>query len=78
MRIPRGSSDSSLAKIDPIVRADLGVGPVGSAPSFVVYQIFQHSIGAFAKLHLRELPSPKFFRRSMRPKLSKKMRRSQS
>ena len=79
MRIPMGSSYSSLAKIDPIARADLGVGPGGSAPPCGLSNIsalhVQYGIQAFAKLHLRELQSRKFFRRSMRPKLSRKVRR---
>ena len=60
MRIPRGSSDISLAKIDPIARADLGVGTGGSAPPFVVYQIFQHYMFNIGSRHLLNCISDNF------------------
>ena len=84
LEVPLGrgkdKTDSSLAKIDPIARADLGVGPGGAPPPFCGLSIIsalhvQYRIQAFAKLHLRELQSRKFFRRSMPPKLSRKVRR---
>ena len=60
MQIPGGSSDSALAKIDPIARADLGVGPGGSAPPSVVYQIFQNYMFNIGSRHLLNCISENF------------------
>ena len=73
-----------------MARADLGVGPGDPAPPLVLLNIsalhVQYGIQTFAKfkrpectrLHLREFQSRKVSPRSMRPKLHRKLRRSQS
>ena len=64
LEVPLGrgkdKTDSSLAKIDPIARADLGVGPGGLRPPFVVYQTFQHYMFNIGSRHLLNCISENF------------------
>ena len=69
-------------------RADLGVGSEGPSPptpSFcpgvffpLIFQQSRNLRPECTRLHLRELQSQNFSRRSMRPKLPSKVRRAQS
>ena len=64
LEVPLGrgkdKTDSSLAKIDPIARADLGVGPGGLRPPFVVYQTFPHYMFNIGSRHLLNCISENF------------------
>ena len=82
---------SSIVCLFVFSRADLGVGPGAPGPPFcgllnISALHVQYGIQAFAKfkrlectgLHLRKLQPQSFSRRSMHPKIPRKVRRSQS